>query len=269
MQQVIAISWLQLAGFSLILLLPLVLNAWLKLGLAKESALAIARMSIQLVLVGLYLEFLFKLNSLWLNLLWLTVMLLVGSEAIISKAKLPYRALFMPVTLGLLIGLSPLLIILLTTLLQPSPTYSAQYLIPLAGMLLGNSLSGNIVALQRLFTGLAERVHEYEGALVLGATPKQASFTFVQSALKQSLAPILASMATTGMVTLPGMMTGQILGGTDPMLAVKYQWVILLAIFVMLWLSVTVSLLLAVKLLITPTGLVNPSAMKAYRQNEE
>ena len=254
METALQISWAELAGFALILGIPLWLNHALQLKLAKETAIAVVRMSFQLILVGLYLQFLFELNSAWLNLAWLMVMLLVGSTAILDKAKLPTRALFAPVFLGLFVGALPVLGLILLGLLQPSPWYHAQYLIPLAGMLLGNSLSGNIVALQRLFDSFKDKQSQYEGALCLGATPRQAAFPFIQQAIRQSLAPILASMTTTGLVTLPGMMTGQILRGTHPMLAIQYQLMIMLAIFVTLALSVTLCLLLIVRLNISDSG---------------
>lgn len=262
MQSTIDISWTQLALFMLVLVIPLCINRYLKLALGKEIAIAIVRMTAQLILVGLYLQFLFELNSLILNLLWLSVMLLIGTSAIIGSAKLPNRPLFFPIITGLLVGIMPLMAMLLLLLLKPSPVYSAQYLIPMAGMLLGNCLSGNIVALQRLFSAFDEKKDQYEGALALGVTPYQAAFPFMQSALKQSFAPILASMTTTGLVTLPGMMTGQILGGSDPMVAIKYQLIILVAIFVMLTISVTLSLILTIKTCIEPSGFIGVTIKK-------
>jgi putative ABC transport system permease protein len=254
MQPATDIGWWQLAAFSLVLLIPAGVNRFFRLGIGRETSIAVLRMSLQLLLVGLYLQFLFSYNSPALNLAWLVVMLLVGASAITGKAHLPKRPLFIPVLLGLLLGLTPVLMLLLLALLKPSPVYSAQYLIPLAGMLLGNSLSGSIVALQRLFNAFQERKPEYHGALVLGAVPAQAAKPFVRSAMQQSLAPILATMSTTGLVTLPGMMTGQILGGSDPMVAIKYQLVIMVAIFVMMNISVAATLVLSVRMAIAPTG---------------
>ena len=255
-QETINIGWWQLASFMLILVVPLIINWRFELKLASTAGIAVTRMVVQLVLVGLYLEYLFKINNVYVNVLWLLCMLFIGTSAIITSAKLPRKLLYVPVLIGLLAGLAPLLAVLLLALLQPSPIYSAQYLIPLAGMLLGNSLSGNIVALQRLFGAFRDQQDQYEGALALGATPHQACFSFVQQALRQSLAPVLASMATTGLVTLPGMMTGQILGGVDPMLAIKYQLVILVAIFVMLSVSIAVTLALASRFTLTDSGRV-------------
>ncbi|OBT16989.1 ABC transporter permease [Vibrio sp. UCD-FRSSP16_10] len=250
------IGWWHLAAFSLLLIIPFSINKVYKLELGREMATAIARMASQLILVGLYLEFVFSTNNPWINLAWITVMLCVGATTIVGKSKLPRRVLFAPVLTGLVVGLAPVLAILCWLVVQPVPIYNAQYVIPLAGMLLGNSLSGNIVALQNLYTAFEERHHEYAVAIALGAPPAYASLPFVRVAMQKAFAPILASMAATGLVTLPGMMTGQILGGASPMLAIKYQLVILLAIFVMMSISVTLTLKLSLYRSINPQGRV-------------
>lgn len=242
MNSVVDIAWLELMLFSSILLIPLAINVRYKLGIAKTTAISVIRMTLQLVLVGMYLEYLFQLNSLLINILWLAVMILVGASSIIDKANLPKYPLMFPLITALTLSLLPLLMITTIGLIRPEPFYNAQYIIPLAGMLLGNSLSSNIVALQNLFSAFEQRKSEYEAAISLGATPKYASFPFVQEAIRKSLAPILTSMATTGLVTLPGMMTGQILAGSNPMIAIKYQLIIMLAIFVMLCVSVVINL---------------------------
>ncbi|GAA4898878.1 ABC transporter permease [Ferrimonas pelagia] len=259
MQSIIEISGWQLAAFMTVILIPLAINAHFRLALGRDMLIAVARMTVQLLLVGLYLQFVFERDSALLNTLWLIVMIFVGASSILSSAKIPQRHLYPAVLGGLLIGLLPILALLLLGLLRPVPLYNAQYLIPLAGMLLGNSLSGNIIALQRLFGGLTDRFELYQGALALGATPSYAARPFVQHAMQQAQAPILATMTATGLVTLPGMMTGQILSGSDPMIAVKYQLVIMLAIFAMLSLSVTACLLLTVRMVLAADGRIRLS----------
>lgn len=256
MQSALDISWSLMGLFSLTLLIPFSINRFYQLNLAKDITVSVLRMVAQLVFIGLYLEFVFQLDNPLLNVVWIIAMISIGSSSIVSKAKLPKRHIFFPVLIGLLIGLSPLLLLLSGLIIQPTPFYSAQYLIPLAGMLLGNSLSGNIVALQNLFTSFKERESEYHAAIALGASPQYASIPFVRAAMQKAFAPIMASMATTGLVTLPGMMTGQILGGVNPMVAIKYQLLILMAIFVMLTISVTITLQLTIKNSITKEGKV-------------
>ncbi|MCA0936124.1 ABC transporter permease [Vibrio alginolyticus] len=254
MDSVVDMSWIKLAMFSLVLLIPFAINNRYKLGIAQDVVISVLRMTLQLILIGIYLEYLFHLNSLLVNILWLMVMLVVGASTIADKARLPRRPLMLPLLVGLICGLFPLLIAMIAGLVRPTPLYSAQYMIPLAGMLLGNSLSSNIIALQNLFTAFEERKTEYEAAISLGASPKYASLPFVQEALRKSMAPTLASMTATGLVTLPGMMTGQILGGASPMVAIKYQLVIMLAIFVMLSVSVTITLEMTLSCVQTKEG---------------
>ena len=97
---------------------------------------------------------------------------------------------------------------------------------------------------------------EYEAAIALGASPTYASAPFVRNAMQKAMSPIMASMATTGLVTLPGMMTGQILGGASPMIAIKYQLMIMLAIFIMMSTSLAVALNLSLKVALTKEGRV-------------
>ncbi len=256
MNGVVDISWQLLGLFFCTLSIPLIISRHYGLGIGKETLLSVTRMAIQLFLVGIYLEYLFEINSLIVNLLWLMAMLLIGASSIIAKARLPKRALMFPVLTGLSAGLLPILAIICLTLIQPTPLYNAQYLIPLAGMLLGNSLSGNIVALQNFFSALSQRRLEYEAAIALGASTTTATLPFVREAIQKSLAPTLASMATSGLVTLPGMMTGQILGGASPLIAIKYQVMIMIAIFVTLSISITLCLKLVVIRCIHPYGKV-------------
>ncbi|CAM2970919.1 ABC transporter permease [Vibrio mytili] len=266
MDSVVDISWFKLVMFSSVLVIPFAMNIRYKLGIARDTAVSVIRMVIQLILIGVYLEYLFQLNSLLINILWLTIMLVVGASTIASKAHLPRQPLMLPLLSGLICGLFPLLIAMIVGLVRPAPLYNAQYMIPLAGMLLGNSLSSNIIALQNLFTAFEERKSEYEAAISLGAAPKYAALPFVQEALRKSLAPTLASMTTTGLVTLPGMMTGQILGGASPMVAIKYQLVIMLAIFVMLSISVVITLEMTLKCVQTKEGRIK---IKIVRKNSK
>ncbi|EMN7254316.1 ABC transporter permease [Vibrio vulnificus] len=257
MNNVINLSWGGVMTFSSMLLVPLLISQRYRLSIEKEVLSSVVRMSAQLILVGFYLEYLFSLDSWLINCVWLLVMLSVGASSIVSKAKLHQRQLFIPTLIGLSGGMLPVLLLLLFGLITPSPWYHTQYMIPLAGMLLGNSLSGNIVSLQNLFECYKTRHNEYEAAIALGASPRYASLLFVKEAMQKAYAPILASMAASGLVTLPGMMTGQILGGANPMVAIKYQLVIMIAIFVTLSLSVTITLELTLKQCIEKSGRIN------------
>ena len=118
----------------------------------------------------------------------------------------------------------------LLVLLQPAPWYAPQYAIPLLGMLLGNTMTGIAVSLDNLTRQTLDKRHQIEARLALGHTASEAIGDIRRDALRAGLIPIVNSMATAGIVSLPGMMTGQILAGSPPMEAAKYQLLILFLI---------------------------------------
>jgi putative ABC transport system permease protein len=117
----------------------------------------------------------------------------------------------------------------------------------MAGMILGNCLSGNVVGLERFYSALRRNEAEYLTFLLLGATRDEAIAPYFRDAVRAALNPTIAGMATMGLVALPGMMTGQILGGSEPWLAVKYQIAIMLAIFASTTLAVYLNLKLSIR----------------------
>lgn len=128
-----------------------------------------------------------------------------------------------------------------------SDIFNAKYLIPISGMLLGNSLKGNIIATNTFFDYFKNREKEYFFTLSLGASRQEALKPIVRESIKRGLRPTLASIATIGLVSLPGMMTGQILGGSVPMTAIKYQIAIMIAIFSTMAISIFLVILLLKK----------------------
>ncbi|MCL7419443.1 MAG: iron export ABC transporter permease subunit FetB [Methylobacter sp.] len=211
-------------------LLPWLLLWLTGLRLSRDIGIGILRMSIQLVLVGIYLKALFDLNNPWLNGLWILLMLLVADWSILRRAGLKARyfflATFMAVASSILFSTAYLVVLVI----QPEHYYDARYIVPLAGMILGNCLQGNVIALERFYYALRKNQLEYETFLMLGATRWEAVRPYYRAAIKAAINPSIASMATMGLVSLPGMMTGQILGGSDPWIAVKYQIAIMICI---------------------------------------
>ncbi|WP_394209348.1 ABC transporter permease [Enterovibrio calviensis] len=229
-----------LAAFYLIFLLPLLLFQRWQLGLSKPLIASVTRMTLQLAVVGLYLQTLFDFANILLNTLWLLVMILAASWTVCRQAGANVKTLLLPVLSGQIIALTCLLPVLLIGVIQAEPWWHAQYLIPVAGMLLGNALSANVLALDRFHASLKQRHDEFQFYLSLGSPDP--SKPFLREAFIAALRPPLAAMSTLGIVSLPGMMTGQILGGTSPLLAVKYQLVIMIAIFLTVTLSVATTL---------------------------
>ncbi|MEQ1529321.1 MAG: ABC transporter permease, partial [Methylococcales bacterium] len=136
---------------------------------------------------------------------------------------------------------------LLVLVIQPSHFYDARYLVPLAGMILGNCLQNNVITLERFFSAVRRNENEYATFLMLGATRWEAVRPYFRDAVKAAINPTIAGMSTMGLVSLPGMMTGQILGGSEPWLAVKYQIAIMICIFT----SATVASIINLKLSIS------------------
>lgn len=115
-------------------------------------------------------------------------------------------------------------------MVRPEPIYNPQYLIPLGGMIIGNSMTGINLALNQMLSSIENNSTSIEGSLMLGASPKQAMDKIIQNAFDTAITPTLNSIKNMGIISLPGMMTGQILGGVSPMIAIRYQIAIMTAI---------------------------------------
>jgi putative ABC transport system permease protein len=224
------VPWRLLLGYSL-LIFPLAICLWFRIPLLKRIGTAVLRMTVQLLLVGFYLQVLFERNNPWLNLLWLGVMLTAADLSILRGSNLHLRRFGGPLFAGLLIGIAVPVLVFLGCILGLSEMSQAQYLIPIAGMVLGNCLRANIVGLSRFYHDLRRQERAYCLSLTQGATQSEALRPYFQGAFQAALGPTTATMATAGLVALPGMMTGAMLGGVDPAVAIKYQIAIMLSIF--------------------------------------
>jgi len=209
--------------------------------LGRDLLIALIRMTLQLSLVGFYLQFLFDLNSPVVTILWVVVMVIIANTAIIQRAGLRRRKLFVPAFVGSLFVTAVVSLLLLFTV-GVDPLWDAPYLIPLVGMVLGNVLQGNIIALDRFYFSLKRERATYELMLFNGANRSEALAPFRDRAVSAAISPSIGNMMTMGLVSLPGMMTGQILGGTVPVEAIKYQIAIMTAIFLSLFFSILVNI---------------------------
>ena len=230
-----------IAAFAL-LIIPIAFSLTLKLGIVRESLIASARMAIQLFLAGLYLTWLFKVNNPALNIFWILVMMLVASLTTVQKSDLRPRYLLGPVCIATFVATIGVVLYFNGFIARVDRLFDARYLVVIGGMVLGNSLHGNIVSLTHFYSVLRAREERFLYFLGNGATLQEAVRPFYRESMIRALKPTLASMATIGLVALPGMMTGQMLGGSPPLVAIKYQIAIMLTIFS----SVTVSTALAI-----------------------
>jgi putative ABC transport system permease protein len=188
-------------------------------------------MTLQLLLVGFYLRFLFELNHALVNLAWLLIMVGVADASVLSGSGLRLRhmggGVFVAIALGTLV---PVLVFTGGILRLPR-LLEARYLIPIAGMVLGNCLRANIVGLRAFYGAMRKNRNACRQCLAQGATLHEMIRPWFRDALDAALAPTIATMATVGLVSLPGMMTGVMLAGADPFTAIKYQLAIMIAIF--------------------------------------
>ncbi|WP_105102015.1 ABC transporter permease [Microbulbifer pacificus] len=229
---IIALSWWQLALAATLVLALATCTHFARLGLGRALLVAAVRTAIQLALIGLVLEALFAVDSFfWVALMGLAMLLLAGREvAARQKYRLRGGWSFAIGTLSMFISAFSVTILTLMAVIGPEPWYQPQYAIPLLGMLLGNTMTGVALGLDRLTESARRSRDIIENRLMLGETWVDACGDFRRDAMRAGLMPIINAMAAAGIVSLPGMMTGQILAGTAPALAVKYQILIMFTI---------------------------------------
>lgn len=221
-----------------LLLVPSALIWYFRLGVLHRMAIAVVRMTLQLTVVGVLLIYWFRWDNTWLNLLWVLAMVGFAAGSAIRSSGLRLRPFFFPVFAALLLSSMAMLLFFNGLLLQLNNIFSAQYLIIIGGMLLGNALKGIVIGLSDFYQRLHEHQEQYRYYLGAGAEQWEAVVPFFRASLRAALNPSIASMATMGVVFLPGMMTGQILSGITPDTAIRYQLAIMIIIFVCIALSV-------------------------------
>jgi putative ABC transport system permease protein len=226
------ISYLGLLYLALLVIPVLLINAKLEIKMNKRILISMARMTVQLSLVGLYLQYIFDLNSPILNLGYLVLMMVIASFSVTNSTGLNLKRIYFPIFVSMMIPNIVLLFFFNAIVIDLNNVFEARYMITIAGMLLGNVLNGDIVGLNTFYKGVTENEKIVNYDLALGATRFQALKPFFKDAIVASIKPTVASMATIGLVSLPGMMTGQILGGSVPKEAIMYQIAIMIAIFV-------------------------------------
>ncbi len=236
------LSWTGVAIASTLILFNVAISAALRLGLTHSIVVSGVRMVVQLSLVGLMLHQLFAIGNPLLVLgLALTMTIIAGVSAV-WRIDHRYRGIYASALFSVwastwLVGGIALLMVI-----QPRPWYHPQVLIPLVGMILGNSLTAISLGLDRFLEELKRRRGEIEMLLTLGATRWESCRETFASAARTAMMPILNTMSVTGLVSLPGMMTGQILAGASPMEAVRYQIMIMFLIAAAIALGVTMVL---------------------------
>ena len=260
-------------GIGLVLMLiPLFFLYKLRTGLVHSTLSATIRMIIQLWLIGLYLQFLFLSDVWWVNLIWGLIMTFVATGTALQRTRLKLQYVGIPLLvsflstaliisiyfIGLVLGCSEMKF----DEFSASPTillsylFSARYFIPIFGLLLGNMLGVNVLALSTYFEGIRREQQMYRYLLGNGATRWEAAQPFLRKAAIKAFNPCIANMAVMGLVAMPGTMIGQILGGSDPSQAIKYQMMIVVITFVASMMSLMITIFLAQKQCFDSMGLL-------------
>lgn len=226
---------IELDGADLIYALGIIATAiaisrWHQLGLESRLIVATGRSLLQLMVVGYFLTLIFALKNPLSVLGLLLIMLTIASVVASNRISQKLQGLLGMVWLSLLVGTFLTLTYVIVLIIQPSPWYEPQYLIPLAGMVLGNAMNSASLAGERLVSLISSNRLEIETHLCLGSTPIAAIARYRQEAIRTGFIPILNNMTVVGIVSLPGMFTGQVLAGSNPLAAAAYQILILFMI---------------------------------------
>ena len=229
---IISLNALDLAIASLLVVALGVASMALRLGLGRQLTISAIRTTTQLLLVGLVLKVLFENAHLgWISLM-ATVMLLVAGREVMKRQRRRFRGAwgYGLGTLSMFVSSFSVTLLVLLVIINNTPWYSPQYAIPLLGMMLGNTMTSVALALDRLTQSIWQQRAVVDARLALGQTAAEAVRELRRDAMRVGMMPMINAMAAAGIISLPGMMTGQILAGAPPFEAVKYQILIMFMI---------------------------------------
>lgn len=235
----------------LLLLVPIFFLYRFETKLVRPTLVATGRMIVQLFLIGLYLKYLFIYNIWWVNLLWAVVMVCAATGTALSRTRLKRECLAVPLFTAFLFTALIIGIYFIGLVLgmgfSLSSLFTARYFIPIFGLLLGNMLCVNVMALNTYYAGMKRERQLYYYMIGNGASRWESTTPFFKKAIITAFNPCIANMAVMGLVAMPGTMIGQILGGSDPSSAIKYQMMIVVITFAASMISLIITACLSQK----------------------
>ncbi len=229
---IVPLSYTDLILASVLLFLQAGLSIWMKLGLSRQILVAGLRTTVQLLFIGVVLKTLFEHATIgWLSLMAFIMLCAAGRE-IMLRQKRRFSGIwgFGLGTLAMFISSFTITIAALLAVIQKQPWYAPQYAVPLLGMMLGNTMNGISIGMDRLTSTAWKQRAVIENRLVLGQSWREAISDIRRESISSGMIPIINAMSIAGLVSLPGMMTGQILAGNLPLEAAKYQILIMFMI---------------------------------------
>lgn len=243
------ISYAGLLLVSCVLIIFIFLVKSLRLNLAKTIAIAGVRAAVQLFSLGWILAFLFKQENLLLDAAAIFVMTLAASHTAIERTKVRYAGIRLHTFLSIAIASWALAAFAIFFILPKELHSRSSAILPFVGLLLGNSLSGISLGMTQWLERITKNRDRIEFWLSHGATRWEAIQMELRESMHTAITPIVNAMAVAGLVSLPGMVTGQLLAGADPQEAVKFQIVVLFLVTVATFLGSLIAILLSYRCL--------------------
>jgi putative ABC transport system permease protein len=244
----IDVTLAEVAGALALVAIAIAVSVWRRTDLERDIGIAVVRSFVQLIAIGYVIQLIFDEDSLALVVALITVMVVFGAFTARSRAKkVPHAFVPLLIALALAGGLTLGLVVALGVF-EPTP----RYLVPVGGMVIGNSMTAAAVALNRLGDDVADSTNQIEATLALGATTTQAIGPIVRRSLRSGMIPLIDSTKTTGLIFFPGTMVGMLLAGAAPVDAVRLQLILLYILLGSVALGALTSVLLAYRNFFTP-----------------
>jgi putative ABC transport system permease protein len=248
MSSSIDVSLAEVAGALALVAVAIAVSMWRRTELERDIGVAVVRSFIQLVAIGYVIQLIFDEDSLALVAALIAVMVLFGAFTARSRAKAVPGA-FVPLLIALgLAGTVTLGLVLALGVFEPEP----RYLVPVGGMVIGNSMTAAAVALNRLGDEMHDSARRIEATLALGATSREAAAPSLRRALRSGTIALIDSTKTTGLIFFPGTMVGMLLAGADPVDAVRLQLILLWVLLGSVAIAALVATTLAYRNFFTP-----------------
>lgn len=246
MEGAVALNIFQFSIIYILLIVVLIVMKKSKVNQTRLLLIASLRMTVQLIIVGYILQYIFKNPNPLFTIIFLTLMILFSINRVL-KSRTDLNKNF-KVAIGISLTFSGLFVLFFfVTIVVNKSIFNPQYTIPLSGMIIGNAMTGVNIGIKTFMDSINKEKSKINTLLNLGVHPKNILKPFANSALETALIPTLNSMLGMGIIFLPGMMTGQILSGTLPTTAIMYQIAIMIAICTSVCLTVFLSLNLGYK----------------------
>ena len=226
--EIINISWINVSFAMLFIIAAGLCSIYLKLGLERDLLIGTIRTFLQLALLGYVLKAVFSINDPLIVLLLFSIMIFFAAKIISGRVQEKRVSYFLPVLASMFLSYMIINMFVMSIIVKVEPWYYPVYFIPIGGMIIGNSMNAISLSINSWFKGLKKDRDRVELFLSLGASPKESTDHHFMESIKSGMIPSINALMSVGVVSIPGMMTGQILAGIDPLIAIKYQVVIML-----------------------------------------